>query len=102
MLVLDHWGEAVHYVCSQTCLSRCRFMALIDINSNYHVMFHCATRWLSFSLDSISACMTLTVALFVVLSSNESISPSLKGLALSYTMQVTLENKMKAPVVHLL
>uniref|UniRef100_A0AAQ4QSQ4 ATP-binding cassette, sub-family C (CFTR/MRP), member 12 n=1 Tax=Gasterosteus aculeatus aculeatus TaxID=481459 RepID=A0AAQ4QSQ4_GASAC len=66
-----------------------RFMALIDINSNYHVMFHCATRWLSFSLDSISACMTLTVALFVVLSSNESISPSLKGLALSYTMQLT-------------
>lgn len=32
--------------------------------------------------------MTLFVALFVVLSDNEVISPSLKGLALSYTIQV--------------
>ncbi|KAL6112764.1 abcc12 [Pungitius sinensis] len=66
-----------------------RFMSLSDINSNYHLMFHCASRWLSFCLDSMSSCMTLAVALFVVISSNESISPSLKGLALSYTMQLT-------------
>ncbi|KAM8894526.1 ATP-binding cassette sub-family C member 12-like isoform 1-T1 [Spinachia spinachia] len=66
-----------------------RFMSLSDINCNYHLMFHCATRWLSFCLDSMSACMSLAVALFVVLSSNESISPSLKGLALSYTIQLT-------------
>lgn len=32
--------------------------------------------------------MTLFVTLFVVLSDNEVISPSLKGLALSYTIQV--------------
>ncbi|XP_037339056.2 ATP-binding cassette sub-family C member 12-like isoform X2 [Pungitius pungitius] len=66
-----------------------RFMSLSDINSNHYLMFHCATRWLSFCLDSMSACMTLVVALFVVISSNESISPSLKGLALSYTIQLT-------------
>ncbi|KAL6112799.1 abcc12 [Pungitius sinensis] len=66
-----------------------RFISLSDINSNQYLMFHCATRWLSFCLDSMSSCMTLAVALFVVISSNESISPSLKGLALSYTMQLT-------------
>lgn len=32
--------------------------------------------------------MTLFVTLFVVLSDNDVISPSLKGLALSYTIQV--------------
>lgn len=36
----------------------------------------------------MAACMTLFVSLFVVLSSNDIISPSLKGLAMSYTIQV--------------
>ncbi|XP_037312572.2 ATP-binding cassette sub-family C member 12-like isoform X2 [Pungitius pungitius] len=66
-----------------------RFMSLSDINSHHNLLFNCATRWLSFCMDAMSACMTLAVALFVVISSNESISPSLKGLALSYTMQLT-------------
>lgn len=52
------------------------------------MLFHSGSRWLSFLLDFIAAIMTLFVALFVVLSDNAAISPSLKGLALSYTIQV--------------
>uniref|UniRef100_A0A8C1NZH6 ATP-binding cassette, sub-family C (CFTR/MRP), member 12 n=1 Tax=Cyprinus carpio TaxID=7962 RepID=A0A8C1NZH6_CYPCA len=60
-----------------------------DTNSNHFMLFNCGTRWLSFWLDFLSATVTLIVALFVVLSSNETISPSQKGLALSYTIQLT-------------
>lgn len=67
---------------------RCRFKTLTDVNSNHFTLFHSGSRWLSFLLDFIAALMTLFVALFVVLSDNEVISPSLKGLALSYTIQV--------------
>lgn len=69
-------------------MSRCRFKTLNDINSNHFTLFHSGSRWLSFLLDFIAAIMTLFVTLFVVLSDNEVISPSLKGLALSYTIQV--------------
>ncbi|XP_071390668.1 ATP-binding cassette sub-family C member 12 [Centroberyx affinis] len=65
------------------------FKSLNDINSNHYLLFHCGTRWLSFWLDFMSATMTLLVALFVVLSSNDVISPAMKGLALSYTIQLT-------------
>lgn len=41
----------------------------------------------------MASTMTLLVALFVVLSSDEVISPSLKGLAMSYTIQVRLDSK---------
>lgn len=68
--------------------SRLRFKTLNDINSNHFMLFHSGSRWLSFLLDFIAAIMTLFVALFVVLSDNSAISPSLKGLALSYTIQV--------------
>uniref|UniRef100_A0AAQ5X0B9 ATP-binding cassette, sub-family C (CFTR/MRP), member 12 n=1 Tax=Amphiprion ocellaris TaxID=80972 RepID=A0AAQ5X0B9_AMPOC len=64
-----------------------------DINSNHFLLFNSGTRWLSFWLDFMGATMTLVVALFVVLSSNELVSPALKGLALSYTIQVNLENQ---------
>uniref|UniRef100_A0AAQ5XCT5 ATP-binding cassette, sub-family C (CFTR/MRP), member 12 n=1 Tax=Amphiprion ocellaris TaxID=80972 RepID=A0AAQ5XCT5_AMPOC len=60
-----------------------------DINSNHFLLFNSGTRWLSFWLDFMGATMTLVVALFVVLSSNELVSPALKGLALSYTIQLT-------------
>lgn len=69
-------------------MSCCRFKTLNDINSNHFTLFHSGSRWLSFLLDFIAAIMTLFVTLFVVLSDNEVISPSLKGLALSYTIQV--------------
>nr|XP_055061801.1 LOW QUALITY PROTEIN: ATP-binding cassette sub-family C member 12 [Misgurnus anguillicaudatus] len=65
------------------------FKVLSDTNSNHFLLFNCGTRWLSFWLDFLSATVTLTVALFVVLSPNETINPSLKGLALSYTIQLT-------------
>ncbi|TNN41656.1 Multidrug resistance-associated protein 5 [Liparis tanakae] len=64
------------------------FKTLTDTNSHNYLLFHSGTRWLSFCLDSMASTLTLLVALFVVLS-NDIISPSLKGLALSYTMQLT-------------
>ncbi|KAK1802156.1 hypothetical protein P4O66_021827 [Electrophorus voltai] len=60
-----------------------------DHNSSHFLLFNCGTRWLSFWLDFLSATVSLMVALFVVLISNETINPSLKGLALSYTIQLT-------------
>lgn len=68
-------------------------MSLTDINSNHYLLFYSGTRWLSFGLDFIAAVMTLSVALFVVLSDEEIISLPLKGLALSSTVQVHLTNK---------
>ncbi|XP_047437487.1 ATP-binding cassette sub-family C member 12 isoform X2 [Mugil cephalus] len=65
------------------------FKELNDINSNQYLLFQSGTRWLSFWLDFMAAVMSLSVALFVVLISNETISPSMKGLALSYTTQLT-------------
>ncbi|XP_017314285.1 ATP-binding cassette sub-family C member 12 isoform X2 [Ictalurus punctatus] len=66
-----------------------KFKLLNDRNSNHFLLFNCGTRWLSFWLDFLSASVTLIVALFVVLSDNDAINPSLKGLALSYTIQLT-------------
>lgn len=77
------------------CVSNNRFKMLSDINSNHFLLFNCGTRWLSFWLDFLSATVTLMVALFVVLSPNEAINPSLKGLTLSYTIQVTLTARLK-------
>ncbi|XP_061621095.1 ATP-binding cassette sub-family C member 12 isoform X3 [Phyllopteryx taeniolatus] len=65
------------------------FKSLNDINSNHYMLFNSGTRWLAFRLDFMAATLTLFVSLFVVLSRNEDISPSLKGLALSYTIQLT-------------
>nr|XP_061796519.1 ATP-binding cassette sub-family C member 12-like [Nerophis lumbriciformis] len=65
------------------------FKSLNDINSNHYLLFNAGTRWLAFRLDFMAATLTLFVSLFVVLSSNEDIIPSLKGLALSYTIQLT-------------
>ncbi|XP_058637383.1 ATP-binding cassette sub-family C member 12 isoform X4 [Onychostoma macrolepis] len=66
-----------------------QFKMLSDINSNHFMLYNCGNRWLSFWLDFLSATVTLIVALFVVLSSNEAINTSQKGLALSYTIQLT-------------
>lgn len=70
-----------------------RFKTLNDINSNHYTLFHSGTRWLSSAVDFMAMVMTLLVTLFVVLSDNAVISPSLKGLALSYTIQVHLGSK---------
>ncbi|CAN9506875.1 unnamed protein product [Ophioblennius macclurei] len=66
-----------------------QFKLLNDINSNHFLLFQCGTRWLSFWLDFMAATMTGCVALAVVLTPNEVINQSLKGLALSYTIQLT-------------
>uniref|UniRef100_A0A674DUI3 ATP binding cassette subfamily C member 12 n=1 Tax=Salmo trutta TaxID=8032 RepID=A0A674DUI3_SALTR len=66
-----------------------QFKEMSDNNSNHFLLFNCGTRWLSFWLDFLSASVTLMVALFVVLSSPDIISPAMKGLALSYTIQLT-------------
>ncbi|XP_060767544.1 ATP-binding cassette sub-family C member 12 [Neoarius graeffei] len=66
-----------------------KFKIIGDHNSNHFLLFNCGTRWLSFWLDFMSAVVSLTVALFVILSPSEVIGPSLKGLALSYTIQLT-------------
>ncbi|XP_054625875.1 ATP-binding cassette sub-family C member 12 isoform X3 [Dunckerocampus dactyliophorus] len=65
------------------------FKSLNDINSHHFLLFNSGTRWLAFRLDIMAASLTLLVSLFVVLTSNEHISPALKGLALSYTIQLT-------------
>ncbi|XP_063325224.1 ATP-binding cassette sub-family C member 12-like [Pelmatolapia mariae] len=65
------------------------FNILTDINSKYLFMFNAGTRAFVFCLELMAATTTLFVALFVVLSSNDLISPSLKGLAISYSLQLT-------------
>uniref|UniRef100_A0A6Q2Z9P0 ATP-binding cassette sub-family C member 5 n=1 Tax=Esox lucius TaxID=8010 RepID=A0A6Q2Z9P0_ESOLU len=65
------------------------FKEMSDNNSNHFLLFYCGTRWLSFWLDFLSTLITLMVALFVVLSPPETINPAMKGLALSYTIQLT-------------
>lgn len=80
-------------------VSYCRFKSLNDINSNHFLLFHSGTRWLSFWLDFMAAMTTLLVSLFVVLSSNDLIAPSLKGLALTYTIQVNKESRV-IPLSH--
>ncbi|XP_032892371.1 multidrug resistance-associated protein 9-like [Amblyraja radiata] len=65
-----------------------RFNELSDRNSGHLYLFHCSMRWLALRIDSLTVLMTLTVALFVILS-KDSVSASDKGLALSYTVQLT-------------
>lgn len=79
--------------------SRRRFKTLNDANSIHFMLFHSGSRWLSFLLDFIAVLMTLFVTLFVVLSDNQIISPSLKGLALSYTIQVS-HNRLNVNTKH--
>ncbi|XP_030060230.1 multidrug resistance-associated protein 9 [Microcaecilia unicolor] len=64
------------------------FKFLNDENSCHFFLFHCALRWLSIRIDFLMNTVSLIVALFVVLSPT-SISSSAKGLALSYTIQLT-------------
>uniref|UniRef100_A0A8B9HQ01 ATP-binding cassette, sub-family C (CFTR/MRP), member 12 n=1 Tax=Astyanax mexicanus TaxID=7994 RepID=A0A8B9HQ01_ASTMX len=64
-------------------------LVISDHNSNHFLLFNCGTRWLSFWLDFLSATVALLVALFVVLSPSDTINPAMKGLALSYTIQLT-------------
>lgn len=65
------------------------FKELNDINSNHYLLFHSGTRWLSFWLDFMAASMTLMVGLFVVLTDDSVISAAMRGLAMSYTIQLT-------------
>uniref|UniRef100_UPI0037E82233 ATP-binding cassette sub-family C member 12-like isoform X2 n=1 Tax=Semicossyphus pulcher TaxID=241346 RepID=UPI0037E82233 len=65
------------------------FKLLNDIYSNHFLLYHSGTRWLTFWLDFMASTMTLLVALFIVLSSDELVGPALKGLAMSYTIQLT-------------
>ncbi|XP_034535630.1 multidrug resistance-associated protein 9-like [Notolabrus celidotus] len=65
------------------------FKSLNDIYCNHFSLYNSGTRWLTFWLDFMACTMTLMVALFVVLSGDDLISPALKGLALTYTIQLT-------------
>uniref|UniRef100_A0A8C2HCC3 ATP-binding cassette, sub-family C (CFTR/MRP), member 12 n=1 Tax=Cyprinus carpio TaxID=7962 RepID=A0A8C2HCC3_CYPCA len=69
-----------------------QFKILSDTNSNHFMLFNCGTRWLSFWLDFLAATVTLIVALFVVLSSNEAINASLKGLSLLCQIEHILQS----------
>ncbi|XP_074521778.1 ATP-binding cassette sub-family C member 12-like [Halichoeres trimaculatus] len=66
-----------------------QFKSLNDTYSNHSSLYHCGTRWLTFWLDFMASTMTLLVSLFVVLSGDDVISPALKGLAMTYTIQLT-------------
>lgn len=65
------------------------FNVLTDVNSNHMYLFNAGTRWLSFWLDFCAASVSFAVACFVIFSSNNIIPPSLKGLAMSYAIQLT-------------
>ncbi|XP_048402989.1 ATP-binding cassette sub-family C member 12 isoform X4 [Stegostoma tigrinum] len=65
-----------------------KFKDLSDKNSSHFLLFNCSMRWLALRIDILTAIMTLTVALFVILSP-DSIPASNKGLALSYAIQLT-------------
>ncbi|XP_062381432.1 ATP-binding cassette sub-family C member 12-like [Sardina pilchardus] len=66
-----------------------QFEHMVDTNSNHFLLFQCGMRWLYFRLSLMSSSVILMVALFVVLSPG-TISPSMKGLALSYTIELTV------------
>ncbi|XP_051884033.1 ATP-binding cassette sub-family C member 12 isoform X2 [Pristis pectinata] len=65
-----------------------RFKDLGDKNSSHLLLFHCSMRWVAVRIDFLTALITLTVGLFVILSP-DSIPASNKGLALSYAIQLT-------------
>ncbi|XP_041047617.1 ATP-binding cassette sub-family C member 12 [Carcharodon carcharias] len=65
-----------------------RFKDLSDTNSSHFFLFNCSMRWLAVRIDTLTALLTLAVALFVILSP-DSVPASNKGLALSYAIQLT-------------
>nr|XP_028596055.1 multidrug resistance-associated protein 9 isoform X4 [Podarcis muralis] len=65
-----------------------RFRKLNDESSGHFMLFNYALRWFALRTDMLMTVMTLIVALFVVLSPS-SISTAEKGLALSYTIQLS-------------
>ncbi|XP_056135383.1 ATP-binding cassette sub-family C member 12 [Lampris incognitus] len=65
------------------------FKSLIDINTNHFFLFNCGIRWMFFWLDFICSVYILLVAITVVLSPNDVIGPPIKGLVLSYALQLT-------------
>ncbi|CAI5782524.1 ATP-binding cassette sub-family C member 12 isoform X1 [Podarcis lilfordi] len=65
-----------------------RFRKLNDESSSHFMLFNYALRWFALRTDMLMTVMTLIVALFVVLSPS-SISTAEKGLALSYTIQLS-------------
>ncbi|KAJ7311830.1 hypothetical protein JRQ81_006141 [Phrynocephalus forsythii] len=65
-----------------------RFKQLNDRNSSHFALFNYALRWFAVRTDILMNVMTLIVSLFVVLSPS-SISAAEKGLALSYSIQLS-------------
>ncbi|XP_038662587.1 multidrug resistance-associated protein 9-like [Scyliorhinus canicula] len=65
-----------------------RYKDLSDKHSSNFLLFNCSMRWLSVRIDSLTALLTLTVALFVVLSP-DSVPASTKGLALAFAIQLS-------------
>ncbi|KAF9435261.1 hypothetical protein BGZ76_006616 [Entomortierella beljakovae] len=59
-----------------------------DLSANAYFACSITTRWLNISLEGLTAFMVLFAALLAVLN-KEKLSPSMAGLALSYTMTLT-------------
>ncbi|XP_076803635.1 ATP-binding cassette sub-family C member 5-like isoform X2 [Clavelina lepadiformis] len=70
------------------------FNKLLDDNSTPHFTYLCSIRWLSVRLDSLTVLISITIALFVVISAVApeglgQTSASFAGLALSYAITMT-------------
>ena len=63
------------------------FLQLLDANGQGFFMWLSATRWLGFRLDFQCAVILLLAAILGVAAKSE-LSPSLVGLALTYTLQL--------------
>nr|XP_021576403.2 ATP-binding cassette sub-family C member 12 [Ictidomys tridecemlineatus]XP_040135631.1 ATP-binding cassette sub-family C member 12 [Ictidomys tridecemlineatus]XP_040135632.1 ATP-binding cassette sub-family C member 12 [Ictidomys tridecemlineatus]XP_040135635.1 ATP-binding cassette sub-family C member 12 [Ictidomys tridecemlineatus] len=70
----------------EDCINK--FKMLNDENSSHLLYFNCALRWFALRMDILMNIVTLVVALLVTLSFS-SISPSSKGLSLSYIIQLS-------------
>ncbi|XP_037372208.1 ATP-binding cassette sub-family C member 12 isoform X3 [Talpa occidentalis] len=70
----------------EDCIAK--FKMLNDENSSHLLYFNCALRWFALRMDILMNIVTFIVALLVTLSFS-SISPSSKGLSLSYIIQLS-------------
>jgi ABC-type multidrug transport system fused ATPase/permease subunit len=62
--------------------------ALVDVNSRMVVVYHLLQRWLAYRIDCLAAAYIFAVALVTVIARHH-ISPSVAGLAVTYSMQMT-------------
>ncbi|KAK0153646.1 Multidrug resistance-associated protein 9 [Merluccius polli] len=75
------------YEKKDSCIQQ--FRLLCDNNSFLYYTFTCGIQWMTTLIDYIFSIATLLLALFVVLTPNDVVNSSLKGLSLSYSLQLT-------------